>query len=52
MGNIYIYIYINGRSLKILDNFANLRSSVSSSENDINTRLAKVWIVIDSVPVI
>ena len=32
---------LNGSSLKLVDKFTYLRSSVSSTENDINTRLAK-----------
>ena len=34
---------LNGSSLKLVDKFTYLRSSVSSTENDINTRLAKAW---------
>ena len=32
---------VNGRSLKLVDKFTYLRSSISSTENDINTWLAK-----------
>ena len=35
-----------GSSLKIADKFTYLRNSVSSTENDINTRLAKAWTAI------
>ena len=38
---------LNGRSLKLEDKFTYLRSSVSSTENDINTRLAKAWTATD-----
>ena len=38
---------LNGRSLKLVDKFTYLGSSVSSTENDINTWLAKVWTAID-----
>ena len=34
---------LNGSSLKLIDKFIYLGSSVSSTETDINTRLAKVW---------
>ena len=43
---------LNGRSLKLMNNFTNLRSSVSSTENDINTWLAKAWTTIDRLSVI
>ena len=39
-GNIFI---LNGNSLKLVDKFTYLWSSVSSIETDINTRLAKAW---------
>ena len=38
---------LNGRSLKLVDRFTYLGSSVSSTETDINTRLTKVWTAID-----
>ena len=38
---------LNGGSLKLLDKFTNLGSSVSSTETDINTWLAKAWTPID-----
>ena len=57
--NIYIYIYIyiyistlRGGPLKLADKFTYLRSSVSSTEKDINMRLAKAWIAIDRLSVI
>ena len=37
---------LNGGSLKLVDKFTDLRSRVSSTENDINTRLAKAWTAI------
>ena len=39
-------------SPKLMDEFTYLGSSVSSTENDINMRLAKAWTVIDSLSVI
>ena len=39
---------LNGSSLKLVDKFTYLGSSVSSTETDINTRLAKAWTAIDS----
>ena len=38
---------LNGGSLKQVDKFSYLESSVPSTENDINTRLAKAWAAID-----
>ena len=43
---------LNGSSLKLVDKFTYLGSSISSTENDINTRLAKAWTAIDSLSVI
>ena len=40
---------LNGSSLKLVDKFTNLGSSVSSTEPDISTWLAKAWIAIDSL---
>ena len=40
---------LNGGSLKLVDKFTYLESSVSSTEIDINTWLAKTWTVIDSL---
>ena len=39
---------LNGCSLKLVDKFTYLGSRVSTTENDINMRLAKVWTTIDS----
>ena len=47
------YIYIpNGRDLKQVDKFTYLGSSVSSTEKDIETRLAKAWTAIDKLSVV
>ena len=50
----YIYFHqkgdistLNGSSVKLLDKFTYLGSSVSSTETDINTQLEKAWIGID-----
>ena len=43
---------LNWSSLKLLDYFTYQGSSVSSSEKDINTWLAKVWTAIDKLSVI
>ena len=43
---------LDGSSLKIVDKFTYLGSSVSSTEKDINTRLAKEWTAIDRLSVI
>ena len=42
----------NGRSLKLVDKFTYLGSSVSSTENNINTQLAKAWTLINRLSVI
>ena len=39
-------------SLKLVDKFSYLRSSVSSTEKDIDTRLTKVWTAIDKLSII
>ena len=43
---------LNGSSLKLVDKFTNQGSSVSSTETNINTWLAKVWTAIDKISVI
>ena len=43
---------LNGSSLKLVNKFTYLGSSVSSIETDINTRLAKAWTAIDRLSVI
>ena len=42
----------NDCSVKLVDNFTNLGSSVSSTEKDINMRLAKAWTANDRLSVI
>ena len=57
---IYIYIYkqtgdistLDGTSLKLVDKFTYLGSSVSSTEKDIGTRLTKAWTAIDKLSII
>ena len=56
----YIYIFnqtgnistLNSCSLKLVNKFTYLGSSVSSTETDINMRLLKAWTAIDSLSVI
>ena len=48
-GDIFI---LDGTSLKLLDKFTYLGSSVSSTEKDIDTRLTKAWTVIDRLSII
>ena len=43
---------LNGSSLKLIDKFTYLGSSVSSTETDINTWLAKAWTAIDWLSII
>ena len=43
---------LNGSSHKLVDKFTYIGSIVSSTEKDINTRLAKTWIPIDWLSVI
>ena len=43
---------LNGGSLKLVNKFTYLGSSVSSTEKDIDTCLAKTWIAIDSLSII
>ena len=43
---------LNGSSLKLVDKFTYLGNSVLSTETDINTWVAKVWITIDRLSVI
>ena len=43
---------LNGSSLKPVDKFTYLGSSVSSTETDIDTQLAKAWTAIDRLSVI
>ena len=43
---------LNGGSLKLVDKFTYLKSSISPMENDINIRLVKAWTAIDKLLVI
>ena len=43
---------LNGGSLKLVDNFSYLDSNVSSTESDVNIRLAKAWTAIDRLSII
>ena len=43
---------LDGNSLKLIDKFTYLGSSVSSTEKDIDTRLTKVWTAIDRLSII
>ena len=43
---------LDGTSLKLVDKFTYLGSSVSSTEKDIDTRLTKAWIAIDRLSII
>ena len=43
---------LNSSALKLVDKFSYLESSVSSTETDINTQLAKAWTAIDRLSVI
>ena len=43
---------LDGTSLKLVDKFTYLGSSVSSTEKDIDTRLTKVWTAIDKLSII
>ena len=42
---------LDGTSLKLVDKFTYLGSSVSSTEKDIDTRLTKAWIAIDHMEI-
>ena len=43
---------LDGASLRLVDKFTYLGSSVSSTENDIDTRLMKAWTAIDRLSII
>ena len=43
---------LDGNSLKLVDKFTYLGSSVSSTKNDIDTRLTKAWTAIDRLSII
>ena len=56
--DIYMYVYqrgnisiLNGNSLKLIEKFTYLGSSVSSTKTDINMQLEKAWTVIDRLSV-
>ena len=49
MGNITT---LDGASLRLVDKFTYLGSSVSSTENDIDTQLTKAWTAIDRLSII
>ena len=42
---------LDGTSLKLVDKFTDLGSSVSSTEEDIDTRLTKAWTAIDHMEI-
>ena len=42
---------LDGTSLKLVDKFIYLRSSISSTEKDIDTRLTKTWTAIDKLSI-
>ena len=46
------FFTLKGGSLKLVDKFTYLGSSVSSTETDINRRLAKAWTAIDRLSVV
>ena len=51
--NLEVAIYtLNASSLKLVDKFMYLRSSISSTESDVIIRLAKVWIAIFRLSII
>ena len=43
---------LDGTSLKLVDKFTYLGSSISSTEKDIDTRLTKAWTAIDKISII
>ena len=43
---------LDGTSLKLVDKFTNLGSSISSTKEDIDTRLTKAWTAIDRLSII
>ena len=40
---------LNGKPLKLVDQFIDIGSSFSSTENDVNIRIGKTWAAIDKV---
>ena len=43
---------LSGGPLKFVDKFTYFGSNISSTESDVNIRLAKVWAAIDSLSII
>ena len=43
---------LNGGSLKLVDKFTYLGSSISSTENDIAMRPAKAWTAVDKLSIL
>ena len=43
---------LDGKSLKLVDKFTYLGSSILSTEKDIDTRLKKAWTAIDKLSII
>ena len=43
---------LNGKSLKLIDQFANLVSNISSTESDVNLHRGKAWTAIDKFTMI
>ena len=43
---------LEGTSLKLVDKFTYIGSSISSTEKDIDTRLTKAWTAIDKLSII
>ena len=50
--NFFFFATLDGASLKLVDKFTYLGSSVSSTEKDIDTRLTKAWTAIDRLSII
>ena len=51
-GFLFLFSTLDGTSLKQVDKFTYLGSSVSSNEKDIDTRLTKTWTAIDKLSII
>ena len=49
---VFLITTLDGASLRLVDKFTYLGSSVSSTENDIDTRLTKAWTAIDRLAII
>ena len=48
----WIYFFVEGTPLKLIDKFTCLGSSVESTEKDIETRLTKAWTAINRLSII